>query len=195
MQKQIYVLAPVEVVKVTSQNLAEVAEWCGGKVASAESRKVPGRMDSYVWVPTPGGTKISWAFPGMFVTKRLVNVIKKGSDGKPHSELKATWAVYRRDYFEQNYFESHTDAIKATWDKESKPKPEAPKPAAPKTNQAKKWQSPTGVDAEPEVGKLVADKPLDLNGQGITVVVNNLGDRDPAEVAELVSQQVEAQLK
>jgi hypothetical protein len=112
MQKQFYFLSPVEVVKVTVQNLAEVAEWCGGKVASTESRRVPGRMDSYVWVPTPKGTAISWAFPGMFVTKRLVRTVK--------DELRVTYAVFRKDYFEKNYFDSPLAAVEQTWEKGKK---------------------------------------------------------------------------
>src|SRR6478736_3170935 len=76
MHKQFYFLSPVEVVKVTSQNLEEVAEWCGGSVQETESRRVPGRMDKYVLVPTPKDTNISWAFPGMFITKRLVVTVK-----------------------------------------------------------------------------------------------------------------------
>jgi hypothetical protein len=112
MQKQFYFLSPVEVVKVTIQNLAEVAEWCGGKVASTESRRVPGRMDSYVWVPTPKGTAISWAFPGMFVTKRLVRTVK--------DELRVTYAVFRKDYFEKNYFDSPLAAVDETWGKNEK---------------------------------------------------------------------------
>lgn len=114
MQKQFYFLSPVEVVKVTVQNLAEVAEWCGGKVASTESRRVPGRMDSYVWVPTPKGTAISWAFPGMFVTKRLVRTVK--------DELRVTYAVFRKDYFEKNYFDSPLAAVDETWGKQNKKK-------------------------------------------------------------------------
>lgn len=111
MQKQFYFLSPVEVVKVTLQNLHEVAEWCGGKVASTESRRVPGRMDSYVWVPTPKGTAISWAFPGMFVTKRVVRTVK--------DELRVTYAVFRKDYFEKNYFNSPMEAVDGTWGKQS----------------------------------------------------------------------------
>lgn len=98
---------PLEVVKVTPQNLQEVAEWCGGKVAETESRRIPGRMDKYVWVPTPKGTAISWAFPGMFITRRLVVTVQ--------GEIKETWAVFRRDYFEKNYFETPEAAINATW--------------------------------------------------------------------------------
>lgn len=116
MQKQFYFLSPVEVVKVTLQNLNEVAEWCGGKVASTESRRVPGRMDSYVWVPTPKGTAISWAFPGMFVTKRLVRTVK--------DELRVTYAVFRKDYFEKNYFDSPIQAVEQTWEKGNKKKSE-----------------------------------------------------------------------
>lgn len=116
MQKQFYFLSPVEVVKVSSQNLQEVAEWCGGKVAQTESRRVPGRLDSYVWVPTPKGSNISWAFPGMFITKRLVVTVK--------GELRATWAVFRRDYFEKNYFEDPKAAVDKTWELEDRsPKP------------------------------------------------------------------------
>ena len=120
MQKQFYFLTPVEVVKVTPQNVHEVAEWCGGKVAQTESRRVAGRMDTYVWVPTPKGTAISWAFPGMFITRRLVVTVQ--------GELKETWAVFRRDYFERNYFETPDAAVTATW---AKPKKELVKEAVP----------------------------------------------------------------
>jgi hypothetical protein len=120
MQKQFYFLSPVEVVKVTLQNLAEVADWCGGKVASTESRRVPGRMDSYVWVPTPKGTAISWAFPGMFVTKRLVRTVK--------DDLRVTYAVFRKDYFEKNYFDTPIAAVDATWEKDAK-KNKKPEPS------------------------------------------------------------------
>lgn len=111
MNKQFFFLSPVEVVKVTPQNLDEVAEWCGGVVQETESRRVKGRMDKYVLVPTPRNAAISWAFPGMFVTKRLVTNQK--------NELKVTWAVYRRDYFEPNYFTTPEAATKATWDREA----------------------------------------------------------------------------
>lgn len=114
MQKKFYFLSPVEVVKVTPHNLEEVAKWCGGKVAQTESRLVPGRMDSYVWVPTPKGNNVSWAFPGMFITKRLVVNVK--------NELRATWAVFRRDYFEKNYFDAPIDAVDATWEREAREK-------------------------------------------------------------------------
>lgn len=110
MNKQFYFLSPVEVVKVTSQNLEEVAAWCGGSVQETESRRVPGRMDKYVLVPTPKDTNISWAFPGMFITKRLVVTVK--------DELRATYAVFRRDYFEKNYFDTPKDATDKTWERE-----------------------------------------------------------------------------
>jgi len=108
-QESFYFLSPVKVIKVTSQNLQEAAEWCGGKVAQTESRRVPGRMDSYVWVPTPKDTKLSWAFPGMFITQRLVITVK--------GETRATYAVFRRDYFDKNYFESPQDAVTQTWER------------------------------------------------------------------------------
>jgi hypothetical protein len=120
MQKQFYFLSPVEVVKVTLQNLQEVAEWCGGKVAATESRRVPGRMDSYVWVPTPKGTAISWAFPGMFITKRLVVTEK--------NEFRVTYAVFRKSYFEKNYFETPTAAVEQTWEKGNKKEKKAMAP-------------------------------------------------------------------
>ena len=111
MNKQFYFLSPVEVVKVTSANLEDVAEWCGGSIAETESRRVPGRMDKYVWVPTPKGSNISWAFPGMFITKRLVITMK--------DEVKETWAVFRRDYFDRNYFDSPKGAVDATWERKA----------------------------------------------------------------------------
>lgn len=121
MHKQFFFLSPVEVVKVTSQNLDEVAEWCGGSVQETESRRVPGRMDKYVLVPTPKDTNISWAFPGMFITKRLVITVK--------DELRETYAVFRRDYFEKNYFDTPKDAADKTWERQelekNKPAPKA----------------------------------------------------------------------
>lgn len=129
MKTQFYFLAPVEVVKVTNENLHEVAEWCGGKVASTESRRVPGRMDSYVWVPTPKGNALSWAFPGMYITKRLVVTVK--------DEMKATYAIFRKDYFSRNYFDTPSHAVDATWEKElrKKEKKQAPKPVSERANE------------------------------------------------------------
>lgn len=140
LKKDFYFLSPVEVVKVTTQNLQEVAEWCGGQVATTESRRVPGRQDSYVWVPTPKGTAISWAFPGMFITKRLVRTVK--------DDIRVTYAVFRRDYFEKNYFESPTSAVAQTWEKGMKT-PNTPKkgPKPPK-NLDIKVSVPPGASAE-----------------------------------------------
>lgn len=107
-----YFVSPLEVVKVSRSNLEQVAEWCGGKIATVESRRNPGRVDTYVWVPTPKGTQISWAFPGMFITKRMV-VSEK-------NELKVTYSVFRRDYFERNYFESPNLAVDMTWERAAK---------------------------------------------------------------------------
>lgn len=130
LQKSFFFLSPVEVVKVTSSNLQEVAEWCGGQVAETESRRVPGRMDSYVWVPTPKGTSISWAFPGMFITKRLVRTVK--------DEIRVTFAVFRKDYFDKNYFDSPNQAVDETWERHDKQQKAAakqtPKPTAPKNH-------------------------------------------------------------
>lgn len=111
MHKQFYFLSPVEVVKVTMQNLQEVAEWCGGSIHETPSRRVKGRMDKYVLVPTPSEKNISWAFPGMYITKRLVVTIK--------DELRATYAVFRRDYFDKNYFDTPKEAADKTWEREN----------------------------------------------------------------------------
>lgn len=113
MKTDFFFLSPVQAVKVTPQNLEEVAAWCGGVVAETDSRRVPGRKDKYVWVPTPKGSAISWAFPGMFVTRRVVWTV----DGK----FKETWAVFRREYFDKNYFNTPTNAVDATWEKFLKP--------------------------------------------------------------------------
>lgn len=122
MQKQFYFLSPVEVVKVTAQNLEEAAEWCGGQVAQTESRRRPGTMDSYVWVPTPKaaekGGGISWAFPGMYITKRLVITMK--------DEIRVTYAVFRKDYFDKNYFDTPIAAVDATWEKAAKKQKKMP---------------------------------------------------------------------
>ena len=107
-----YFLSPVQVVKVEADNLEAVARWCGGEVQETESRRVKGRKDPYVWVPTPEGSKISWAFPGMYITKRLVITIK--------GELRETFAVFRRDYFDKNYFGTQKLAVDKTWERQEK---------------------------------------------------------------------------
>lgn len=114
-QPNFYFLSPVEVMQVTRDNLEQVAEWCGGVVSETESRRVKGRMDKYVWVPCPKEAKISWAFVGMFVTRRVVNTTKTSPEGR--DELKITWAVFRHDYFKKNYFETPDIAITETWGK------------------------------------------------------------------------------
>lgn len=112
LQTNFYFLSPVEVVRVTPKNLEEVAAWCGGKVAETESRRVEGRMDKYVWVPTPKGSAISWAFPGMFITKRVVITEK--------DEIKITYSVFRKDYFNKNFFKDHLDALDKTWERQAR---------------------------------------------------------------------------
>lgn len=105
----LYFQSPLEVVKVTSENIQEAADWCGGTIEQVESRHVPGRMDSYIQVPTPKANKInkgSWAFPGMFITKRLV-VTEKDT-------LKATFSVFRKDYLTKNCFVQPEEAFEAT---------------------------------------------------------------------------------
>lgn len=133
MHKQFYFLSPVEVVKVTPQNMEEVAEWCGGRVAQIENKRKPGQMDKYVWVPTPKGSASSSAYPGMYVTKRIVVTV--------NSELKTTFSVFRKDYFDKNYFDTPNLAVDATWeraDKEARAK-QIPKPAAPKKKELKPY--------------------------------------------------------
>jgi hypothetical protein len=109
---QFFFVAPLEVVKVTRENMEEAAAWCGGKVATVESRKVAGRMDPYVWVPTPSGTKISWAFAGMYITRRIIVTL--------NDELAYSYQVYRRNYFEKNYFPEVGEAVDKTWERAAK---------------------------------------------------------------------------
>lgn len=114
LNNKFFFLSPVEVVKVTPKNMQEVAEWCGGTIAKTESRHVKGRVDSYVQVPTPKGAAISWAFTGMYVTKRLAVTEK--------NELKATYSVFRKDYFSKNYFSDVKDAVDQTWERHEQEK-------------------------------------------------------------------------
>lgn len=109
MQKNFYFPAPVEVVKVTQNNLQEVAEWCGGKVLQTESRRNPGTQDSYVWVPVPKNVRISWAFPGMYITKRVVITVK--------NEVKTSFAIFKKDYFTGNFFDTPKEATDKTWER------------------------------------------------------------------------------
>lgn len=108
LQPQFFFLSPVQVVKVTKENLNEVAEWCGGTVLETPSRRDPKVLDKYVHVPTPEGSAISWAFPNMYITRRLV-VTGKG-------DMKTSFAVFKRDYFEKNYFVDPSDAVAMTWE-------------------------------------------------------------------------------
>lgn len=122
LKREFFFVAPLEVVRVTSENMEEVAEWCGGKVATTQSKKYPDRTNTYVWVPTPKGSTVSWAYPGMFITRRLAVSIS--------NELKHTYSVFRGDYFEKNYFETPQEAVDATWERELREKSKRQHPAS-----------------------------------------------------------------
>lgn len=175
MKKQFYFLSPIEVVKVTSANLAEVAEWCGGVVGQVESRRVPGRMDSYVSVPTPNGNKLSWAFPGMYVTKRLVVTVK--------NELKATWAVFQQDYFSRNYFDTPSEASDKTWERE----------VTEKSKPARKPEVVVNVNVGDAMKEAMAKvqasikKIADANGVSVGAVEEMITEDVEKEISEKVS--------
>lgn len=186
MKTQFYFPAPVEVVKVTNENLADVATWCGGKVAATPSRRVPGRMDSYVWVPTPAGSSMSWAFPGMYITKRLAVTIK--------DEMKATYAVFRRDYFSRNFFDSPTEATDKTWEKHRrnhvKETVEAPSPAPkkPKPRFLSKQELDALAAADAEI------KPSVHNAQGfnmerVTEAINEMIEPLVKEAIDTITEE------
>jgi len=101
--------APVEAVLVTEENMEEVAEWCGGRVWNEDSG-TPGKSDKYVWVETPKSASLNWAYPGMYVTKRVVISMK--------GEVKVTWSVFRANYFTRNFFETPIEAVDAVWSRE-----------------------------------------------------------------------------
>jgi hypothetical protein len=82
-------------------------------------------MDKYVWVPTPKGSAISWAFPGMYITKRVVIT--------ENNELKVTYSVFRKGYFKANYFPSPDIAVDETWERQMR---EAGKKAHPSNGKA-----------------------------------------------------------
>ena len=92
--------APVETVRVTKENINEVAEWCGGSIVTKGDKTA-------VLVPTSKNAKISLAFPTMFVTKRIVSTSRKG--------FVVTFAVFRKEYFAKNYFQDPTMALDKTW--------------------------------------------------------------------------------
>lgn len=159
LNNQFYFVSPLEVVKVTTDNLEEVAAWCGGKVAQTESRRVKGRIDSYVWVPTPKGTNLSWAFPGMFITKRLVVTLK--------NELKATFSIFKRDYFEKNYFDTPQAAVDATWERELAEKAKKLHPASQKLSKS----IPTPADVERMMGDHgTQEEPEEIDAATINIV-------------------------
>jgi primosomal protein N' len=186
MKTQFYFPAPVEVVKVTNENLADVAAWCGGKVAATESRRVAGRMDSYVWVPTPKGTAISWAFPGMFITKRLAITVK--------DEMKATYSVFRRDYFSRNFFDTPTEATDKTWEKYEKEKAKesnTPKPAAPKPRAT--YKSKAEIESEAGTEHLTEAQQTIVNQ--IKELKENVVETNANGVPELTEEEAKARKK
>lgn len=126
---QHYFTSPVEAVKVTAENMEEVAAWCGGTVAT-ETNKTTGKEDPYVWVPTPEGSRISWAFKNMWITRRCVISMR--------GEIKFTYSVFRVDYFRKNYFETVQAAVDATWEKESRQR----------QNKKRKGKKPAAVKQE-----------------------------------------------
>lgn len=166
LQPQFFFLSPVSVLKVTKENINEVAEWCGGTVAETDSRRRPGTMDSYILVPTPENSAISWAFPGMYITQRLV-ITGKG-------EMKKSWAVFKRDYFEKNYFDNPSDAVEKTWEAEHEKRNakrveidvqvhvgEIFKEAMERTRQAVEKAAKDGGLTSEETAQLVADIPTE----------------------------------
>lgn len=151
MHKQFYFLSPVEVVKVTPQNMEEVAEWCGGKVAQVENKRKPGEMTKFVWVPTPKSSPMPNAYPGMYVTKRVVITVD--------NQLKTTFSVFRKDYIDKNYFDTPNLAVDATWERvakeeraknSAKPVPVAPKKKEPVVPIEKLMGEHGSQDATPE---------------------------------------------
>lgn len=119
LKKNFYFMSPVQVVKVTTHNIEQAAEWCGGEIKSTESRRNPGRTDRYIDVPVPKGAALVMAFPGMYITKRVVISLE--------NEIKVTYGVFRRDYFEKNYFLEPIESVDACWtrlaNEEIKPEP------------------------------------------------------------------------
>lgn len=107
LKKQFYFMSPVQVVKVTTHNIEQAAEWCGGEIKTTDSRRYPGRKDKYIDVPVPKGAALVMAFPGMYITKRIVISLE--------DEIKVTFAVFRRDYFEKNYFLEPVQGVDACW--------------------------------------------------------------------------------
>jgi hypothetical protein len=149
MHKQFYFLSPVEVVKVTPQNMEEVAEWCGGKVAQVENKRKPGEMTKFVWVPTPKSSPMPNAYSGMYVTKRVVITVD--------NQIKTTFSVFRRDYIDKNYFDTPALAVDATWERmakeeriKAKPVPQAPKKKEPVVPIEKLMGEHGSQDAAPE---------------------------------------------
>lgn len=171
LNNQFFFVAPLEVVKVTKDNLEEAAKWCGGQVHQVASRRVEGRIDSYVWVPTPKGTQISWAFPGMFITRRIVVTLK--------DELAYSYQVYKRDYFQRNYFGTPNEAVDKTWERAEKERAKARKEAA--VAPAKK-KAPA-----PDIAKMMGQGNVTKEQHAETmarqaVEVDNANDEIPAEV-------------
>ncbi|RTL03855.1 hypothetical protein EKK58_11815 [Candidatus Dependentiae bacterium] len=91
-----FYMAPVDAVRVTKTNMAEVAAWCGGEVQTLESNTHPGQLVEYVLVPSKNKTRFrTHAFPGMYISRRFVAL--------PNQKKRATYAVFKQDYFEKNF--------------------------------------------------------------------------------------------
>lgn len=173
--------APVEIVRVTKANLQEAADWCGGRVARVESRKVKGRIDEYVWVPTPEGTKISWAFPGMIITKRIAVA--------EENILKETYAVFRRDYFSKNFFNDPAEALEATWGRRQKEMKEEARKARTVT-----IELPEGANVEEakmEILKQYSNLETTLDKQVLSRSVEFDGDQEAGKEPSPVEQRMD----
>lgn len=99
---EFFFVAPISAMLVTDDNMEAVAKWCGGSV----ERPAKAKKDCVV-VKTPKSASLSWAFPGMYVTRRIV----VSTEGVVHE----TWGVFRASYFARNYFETPIESIDAIW--------------------------------------------------------------------------------
>lgn len=158
-EKFIRKVRPVEAVKVTQENIREVADWCGGlHIPAPGLSSEPPTTQDYIHVPvsnpnSPAGNK---AFPDM-------------------------WLV-REDF--RRYRIVNNKSFKSGYDQIEKPKPAAPKPTAPI-----KKPEPTQVGAVEVVPGTPPDEGSSLTTGTVPEIDDGFTDAERAEYAALEAEE------
>lgn len=109
----------VEAVRVTWENMEQVAEWCSGEIVVPEKPQGKGRDLTYIQVPvySPADERQSRAFPGDFV------LLQNGSN---------SFKVYTAKAFNKNFVKTENLEQEVRRSSDIRPKKPSKKPNSPK---------------------------------------------------------------